>query len=255
MFKPVGNSQTSISDRIVEQIKEMIFSGELKAGDKLPSENELCNMFGVSRTSIREGVKILSGLGFLSIRRGLGIFVEELDAGYLINQLGPIIVQKEDDLLDIVRVRKLLETHAAAWAAENASAKDIENMEKAIQKSVDLIQNDKANNTNLAETNLLFHMVLTKSTGSKVLCRIMESLLDLLSEARKITVQLPGRYKHSVEGHKRILEAIKDRDPSKAEEAMMAHLRGIEAVVSDPSYSLQQTEGKGDKNEDSDNKE
>ncbi|MDK2823207.1 MAG: GntR family transcriptional regulator, transcriptional repressor for pyruvate dehydrogenase complex [Clostridia bacterium] len=232
MFKPVIQTHVSLSDKIVEQIKEMIISGKLKPGDKLPSENELCNMFNVSRTSIREAIKILSGLGFLKIKRGLGIFVEELDAGYLINQLSPILVQREDDLLDIVRVRKLLETHAAAWAAENATPKDIKAMEDAVKYSTELVESGIANKDNLSEANLNFHMILAKSTGSKVLFRIMQSLWDILSEARQITIQLPGRVHDSVAGHKEILQAIKNKDPEAAQKAMLKHLDAIEIVVS-----------------------
>ncbi|MFZ7104061.1 MAG: FadR/GntR family transcriptional regulator [Peptococcaceae bacterium] len=237
MFKPVVETHTSLSDKIVEQIKEMIISHELKPGDKLPSENELCDMFNVSRTSIREAVKILSGLGFLKIRRGLGIFVEELDVTHIINQLSPILIQREDDLLDIVRVRKILETHAAAWAAENAKPEDIREMEAAVEHSQELVDSGLANGENLPEANLNFHMVLARSTGSKILFRIMQSLWDILSEARKITVQLPGRKKKSVSGHKEILKAIKNRDPLAAQKAMLEHLEAIETVVSDSDHN------------------
>ena len=75
-------------------------------------------------------------------------------------------------------------------------------------------------------------------------------MMSVLFLKQKDYQQLPGCYKRSVEGHKRILAAIKDKDPKKAEEAMMEHLHGIEAIV----YSLQQTEGKDDENEDSNNK-
>ncbi|MGI6224859.1 MAG: FadR/GntR family transcriptional regulator [Peptococcales bacterium] len=231
MFKPVTEDHISLSDKIVEQIKEMIISGRLKPGDKLPSENELCEMFNVSRTSIREAVKILSGLGFLKIKRGLGIFVEEIDAGYIIEQLSPILVQQEDDLLDIVRVRKILETHAAAWAAENATSEDIAEMERAVSYSSDLLEKGIVDTENLSEANLDFHMILAKSTRSKVLYRIMESLLDILNAARRVTIELPGRKKDSVEGHKKILEAIKCKDPGAAREAMLVHLDTIELVV------------------------
>lgn len=231
MFKPVTEDHLSLSDKIVEQIKEMIISGRLKPGDKLPSENELCEMFNVSRTSIREAVKILSGLGFLKIKRGLGIFVEEIDAGYLINQLSPILVQREDDLLDIVRVRKILETHAAAWAAKNASPADIIEMENAIKYSSVLVEGDNADTNTLSHANLNFHMTLAKSTRSKVLYRIMQSLWDILNEARQVTIELPGRKKESVAGHKKILEAIKRKDPEAAQKAMLEHLETIEVVV------------------------
>ncbi|MFZ5943249.1 MAG: FadR/GntR family transcriptional regulator [Bacillota bacterium] len=240
MFKPVIETHISLSDKIVGQIKDMIFSGKLKPGDKLPSENELCDMFNVSRTSIREAVKILSGLGFLKIKRGLGIYVEQLDAGYIINQISPILVQREDDLLDIVRVRKLLETHAAAWAAENATAEDLLKMEEAVYRSDELVASGMANSDNLSEANLRFHMILAKSTGSKVLFRIMESLWDILTEARKVTVQLPGRKLDSVEGHKAILQAIRNKDPHAAQQAMLNHLEAIETVVSSSQHNQQE---------------
>jgi len=236
MFKPVIEDHTSLSDKIVEQIKEMIISGHLRPGDKLPSENELCEMFNVSRTSIREAVKILSGLGFLKIKRGLGIFVEELDAGFIINKLSPILIQREDDILDIVRVRKILETHAAAWAAENATLRDIAEMEKAVNYSQGLVESGNADKDNLSEANLNFHMILAKSTGSKILYRIMQSLWDILTEARRVTIELPGRKKESVAGHIMILEAIKNKDPEAAQKAMLEHLETIEVVVTNLSH-------------------
>jgi len=164
----------SLSEKIVEQIKEMILSGKLKPGEKLPTENELCNMFNVSRTSIREAIKILAGLGFVKIKRGLGIFVEELNASYLINQITPILIQREDDLLDVFSIRKILESQAAAWAAEKATCEDIKRMEKAIQNSEKLVRENIDTVKNLSKANSSFHMLLAKSTGSKVLLKIMQ---------------------------------------------------------------------------------
>ena len=229
-FQPV--SQTSrLSERVFLQIRDAIAAGRYQSGDKLPSENELTGVFKVSRTSVREAMKMLAGQGLVTVRRGLGAYVEHRNPSYLTN-LQNILLREKDNILELFQIRKILETEAAAWAAEKARPEDIEKMEQLLVKAKMLVRDPKVSRQKLYKINTEFHHTLIKAAGNRTLLKVMSGLMNMLTGGRDIMLQLPGRHVGSVAGHREILAAIKDGDSAKAKNCMAKHLdAAMETII------------------------
>jgi GntR family transcriptional repressor for pyruvate dehydrogenase complex len=229
-FQPV--SQTSrLSERVFNQIRDAIAEGRYQSGDKLPSENELAGVFKVSRTSVREAMKMLAGQGLVSVRRGLGAYVEHRNPSYLTN-LQNILSREKDNILELFQIRKILETEAAAWAAEKARPEDLEKMERLLAEAKVLLRDPKAGRQKLHRINTEFHYALMKAAGNRTLLKVMSGLMDMLTGGRDIMLQLPGRHAGSVAGHREILAALKRGDSAKARHSMAKHLdAAMETII------------------------
>ncbi|WP_273846780.1 FadR/GntR family transcriptional regulator [Rubrobacter calidifluminis] len=228
MFKPVSDSR-AYSEKIVSQITDAIVKGDLKPGDRMPTERDLAEQFGVSRTVVRDAVKTLAGRGILRVKQGAGIFVatpEEAMPGAL-SALSRMILVGGPALRDHFEVRKILETQAAEWAAERAKDHHLERLQQILNDAF-RYENDPEV---LSERDARFHTGLAEASGNLVLVRVMLVLLDLLSASRRETLSIPGRARQSLEDHVRILEQVKARNPAGARQAMLDHLESVETSL------------------------
>ena len=121
-LKPIRPKR--ISDQVFDQLRELIFSGELNPGDQVMTERELCEVLNVSRTSVREAINKLVALGFLEQRQGQGTFVRSLDQAAKI-PLATVMEAKEATLIDLLEVRMGIECNSAALASQRASSEDL----------------------------------------------------------------------------------------------------------------------------------
>lgn len=228
-FQPV-NETTRLSERVFIQIREAIMSGRYAAGDKLPSENELAEVFKVSRTSIREAMKMLAGQGLVTVKRGLGAFVAETGETPYLADLQSILAREKDNILELFQIRKILETEAAAWAAQKASPEDLNRLESLLAEAEEMAGDPKCRQK-LNQINSDFHYTLIKAAGNHTLEKVMAGLMDVLTGVRDITLQLPGRHAGSVAGHRELLAALRDRDSARARVCMARHLKAVEAII------------------------
>src|ERR671931_101438 len=129
-----------IHEEVVAQIHELIKGGRLKAGDQLPSERELSETFKVSRTSVREALRALETKGLIISRTGMGNFVADLPVESLVAPLAKLLIEEKTALADIFELRKLIEPHIAALAAERATQKAIERMKRLLDKQSEQVQ-------------------------------------------------------------------------------------------------------------------
>ncbi|GAW93913.1 FadR/GntR family transcriptional regulator [Calderihabitans maritimus] len=233
MFQPVGGPKgTRLYEKVVMQIKSAISVGDLKPGDKLPSERELAEIFGVSRTSIREALKSLVAMGLIKIRHGDGIYVCESRGEEQLKNIGAYLMSHQGTLKDLFEIRRVLETEAAAWAAERGAP-------EKVQELVNLINTVKEGIAKrsggyllfLGEHDTKFHLCLAEASENQVLLRVMNNLLDLLAESRARAWSIPGRPLRSVEEHAKIVEAIVSGDVEGAREAMRQHLENVEKEI------------------------
>lgn len=224
MFQRIGRSDT-LRHEVAEYIRKLIEEGKLKPGDRLPTEREMAEQFGVSRTVVRDAVKTLSGLGVLEVKHGVGIFVVTPDSRSIARQLSGLLQYKEDTINNLFEVRMLLETSAAAWAAERRTREDMdllfENVRshKLISGSGDV----KA----MGELDRKFHVLVAESTGNPVIIRLMKNLLDLLVVSNQHTLTIAGRALQSVEEHEQVIMAIEQQKVEKARQAMTKHLTSV----------------------------
>jgi GntR family transcriptional regulator, transcriptional repressor for pyruvate dehydrogenase complex len=213
-----------VSDQIIEEIKNRIKSGEFPVNSKLPSENELAKMFNVSRVPIREALSALSSHGIVESIHGGGNWVRPKPLEKLLDQsLIEVISYKQ--IMELLETRIILETKAAALAAERHNQDDLNKMYQAQEMLFkELNEPDKIND----EADFLFHQSILYSTKNEVLIRTLENLSDIYYKALKasltINTKIKGKKKQVYEEHQSILKAISLQDVESAENLMFIHL-------------------------------
>ena len=217
MYQPIQSER--LYERIVDQIESRIVAGDLKVGDQLPAERELAEQFTVSRTAVREAIKALREKGLVEIRLGRGTFVTNSAAGAVRHSLG-LLLKNEKGFVHLEEVREILEPEIAALAATRITEENI----LAMTEAVELMDTALDNVEIFVEADLDFHLALAEATQNPVIPSLMDSIIDLLREQRKRTGNVEGGLARGQYHHKRILEAVIQRDPLAARQAMHAHL-------------------------------
>ena len=219
LFGPIGESQT-LSQRIERKIETAIREKKLPVGSKLPSERELCEMFAVSRTALREALRRLSARGLIDIRKGSGGFVSDYNIKNAISSLLLYYDLKfdQDLILQINQARAMFEPEIARLAAENRTEKHVKELRATID---DLIQ---CNHDNIqAEADLVnkFHAKVTEASGNSFVIISMEPIFSLVPRIRNfIYANIEGEKENILEKHEEIHTSIKNRNGQKAYEAM-----------------------------------
>jgi GntR family transcriptional regulator, transcriptional repressor for pyruvate dehydrogenase complex len=131
--------KTRIYEEVFSQIRELIKEGRFKARDQLPSERELAETFRVSRTSVREALRALETQGLIVSRTGMGNFVADLPVESLVGPLARLLIDEKKALADVFEMRKLIEPHIAALAAERATERDIAQLKRIVAKQSDAV--------------------------------------------------------------------------------------------------------------------
>lgn len=222
-------SRKSISEEIVVQIRQMIEQGQLSPGDRLPAERVLAEMFGVSRTTVREGIKSLAEAGVLESRQGAGTFVRRLDAqgsaqrGSLIDA----ILSGEYTLEDVFEARKMLEPEIAALAARHRKPDDITRLEMVLADQEKAIRDGETG----SNYDHRLHQLLADASGNLVLREMVQALHEAFARSRDEIVQSPERQQASLAAHRAIVAAVRDGHGMQAERAMREHLDEVERII------------------------
>lgn len=230
-IKQYGN----LSETVVHQIVQAINNGELKPGDKLPSERDMGAIFAVSRTVIRDALKTLVGLGMITIRHGTGAFINHLDHQEDVTRLASLLQISKGTAEELFQVREILESNAVTWCTQNATEEDIRQLENIVSEA-----KKHEDESRLALLDAEFHLKIAEAAGNKVLMRLMVNLLDLLGENRLRVLMVPGRQRLSVLDHERIVEAIKIRKPELARQCMLKHIDDVKKDTSTVNYSSEE---------------
>jgi GntR family transcriptional repressor for pyruvate dehydrogenase complex len=212
---------------IVVQIHDLIKKGRLKQDDQLPNEKELSETFKVSRSTVREAILSLETMRLVERRQGDGTYVIATTEEALVQPLASSLFGEKDDLIDIFYLRKIIEPEVAQIAAENATAEEIEELEKILGEQ----ENEVTHGGQEVHQDTTFHHLLARMAKNRVLERLSLALVDLLSETRDEYLQSEERKRGSVKGHYRILDAIKAHNGRAARKAMFKHLSDVEKIV------------------------
>ncbi len=218
---------TRIYEEIVRQVKALIAEGRLKSGDQLPPERDLAAQFKVSRTSVREALRTLESLGLIEIRPGEGTFVRRVSVESLIEPLAHVILSQREAVGELFEARRLLEPALAGLAARRATQEDLQEMERILEEQAKEVA---AGLTGLAQ-DAAFHASIAASVRNRAITRIVNALMDLLTQSREESLQTPGRPTRSHQDHRRILDAIRRRDEARARRAMLDHLNAVGTLV------------------------
>ncbi|MTI40109.1 FadR/GntR family transcriptional regulator [Fulvivirga lutimaris] len=214
----------SPADKIIQQIKELISSGQLKPGDRLPSERQLSEKFGIGRTSVRDALRKLEFYGILKTLPQSGTVV----AGFGINALEGLITDvlklEGTDFHSLVETRVLLETNSAKFAAQRRTEDDIVSISNALDSYEKAVKSGKP----AVEEDLLFHLTIAEASKNAVLKSLMLIVTpDILTYFKENDVCSGNKPLSALEDHHIILDHIINKDSKEAELSMRKHLNDI----------------------------
>ncbi|WP_251859970.1 FadR/GntR family transcriptional regulator [Clostridium sp. Marseille-Q2269] len=221
MFIPIKNAK--VYEQVIEQIKSMIISGNLKKGDKLPSERELVDQLKVSRTSIREALRALEIVGLIKCKQGEGNFIRDNFDNSLFEPLSLVVMLEKSNKNNITEVRRIIEVEATALAANRITIEQL----KKLEKIIDEIKNSKDEKL-IVNLDKKFHYEIAQASNNFILLNIINScssLIDsLMNDARYRIVKNLKDKEELVYQHEKIFLALKEKNPELAANLMKEHL-------------------------------
>ncbi len=215
----------AVTDDAILRIKEMITSGALSPGDRLPPEKELGERLGVSRSSLREAVKALEVIRVLDVRRGDGTYVTSLEPRLLLEALSFVVdLHSDDSVLEIFAVRRILEPAAAKLAAARIDAGRLTALERLLAAA-----DADGSIEDLVRHDLAFHQAVVEAGGNEYLSRLVESMQSGTVRARVWRgITQTGAAERTIAEHHGILDALRTGDADLAAALTLAHIAGIE---------------------------
>lgn len=219
---------TKVFEQIAGQIEQQILRGELRNGDRLPTERELAEQFQASRTAVREAMKTLAQKGLVDLRPGRGTIVIDGTSQALRDSLDRVMrVSQQESERHLVEVREILEPEIAVLAAARATEQDIADLRMAV---ADMDAHMDEAEAFIAADNR-FHQVLARATQNGLILTLIEPIMALLSEQRLHIFSVNGGPQRGQVHHKQLLEALVHHDPEAARAAMRAHLHQVRTDV------------------------
>jgi GntR family transcriptional repressor for pyruvate dehydrogenase complex len=215
----------AVTDEAIDKIKEMIVSGELGPGDRLPKEADLADRLGLSRNSLREAVKALSLIHVLDVRQGDGTYVTSLEPRLLLDAMTFVVeFHRDDTVLEFLAVRRILEPAATAMAASRISEQQLD----ALSAQLDAL-GAAPSVEELVACDLEFHRGIVQSSGNSVLCSLLDGLSGPTTRARiwrGLTQE--DAVARTLREHRAILAALRDRDVEAARSWATVHIASVE---------------------------
>ncbi|CRK56479.1 Transcriptional regulator, GntR family [Alloactinosynnema sp. L-07] len=223
-----------VTDEAIEKIKDMIVSGELGPGSKLPREADLAERLGLSRSSLREAVKALSLIRVLDVRQGDGTYVTSLQPTLLLDALGFVVDFHQDAAVPhFLEVRRILEPAATAMAATEMSDADIAGLRRVLAEL-----SDDACVEELVANDLEFHRRIATGSGNPVLCSLIVGVSGPTARARVWRgLTRDGTVQRAREQHAAICDAIEARQPEIARAWATVHVADVELWLRDAPAS------------------
>jgi GntR family transcriptional repressor for pyruvate dehydrogenase complex len=217
----------ALTDEAITKLRSMIQSGDLPPGARLPPENQLAAQIGISRSGVREAVKVLESARVLDVRRGDGTYVTSLEPKLLLEGVGfAVELLQGETLLEVMEVRRLLEPAATALAALRISDDQLDVLAGALQEMRDAASDPEM----LMQADVAFHHVVVASTGNETLTSLLGGLSGRTARARIWRgVVLGDVTEATIDEHRAIHDALRSRDPFLAQSAALLHVNTSES--------------------------
>jgi len=225
---PNSRSQTDV---VIEGVKSMLTRGELAPGSRLPIEKDLAAQLGVSRGSLREGVRALAALGVLETRQGDGTYVTSLDPGTLLSPLGFLAdLHQPAHIADMLAVRRVLESESVALAATRVTDDDLSELDRVLGVVDTILENEPDMDLEaFIHADTEFHRLIARASGNRPLAAIIDTLVGRTFRARLWrAISHRGSVRETQAEHRAILDELLRRDPERARIRMATHLLGVE---------------------------
>lgn len=213
-------TRTTLTADIYRKLVSHIIRGVWKPGTRIPAERQLGQQLGVGRASLREALKALEIMGLIETRLGDGTYVCQRSEFLSKPLLWAITSSSETEVYELVEARKLIETELAGLAAERATADDL----KEIGKHLDRMERSPQAPSELLQADIEFHLAIGEAAHNSILMNALNLIRNLLQEWIGRTLQEPGVYTRALEHHKAIFFAVAKKNVPAARAAMLAHL-------------------------------
>ena len=211
----------------IKAIQDQIRKGNLRPGQRLPTERELSGALGVSRPTVREAVQSLAAMNILDVRHGSGTFVASLNIGEVLMPLRFALELTTPAFDHLYEVRVLLEPLAAELAAKRATKEQL----KAIQASLARVNKRGHTSEERVELDIELHSLIVAASQNELLITLIKSLEVLARRSRQLTIAVPGVAARARKRHSELVDAIVSRKPAAAREAMAAHLTVVHELA------------------------
>jgi GntR family transcriptional regulator, transcriptional repressor for pyruvate dehydrogenase complex len=222
MFKSI-KTREPLSKKIVADIEEAIRSKKIPVNAQLPSEKELCIQFNVSRTVLREALKVLGGMGLVTIRKGKGVFVKDITTESVSGHIERYLLMKLEkrQILQVHYVREIIEPGIVETAAMCRTDEDIAKLKDNLKR----FKNEKIDIKERSNLDGEFHLLIAKSTKNSLLPIILEPIYNVMYEIRSaVYPAVKGSGDSAIQWHKKILDAIIKKDSELAKKTIISHL-------------------------------
>jgi GntR family transcriptional repressor for pyruvate dehydrogenase complex len=211
---------STLSQGVFEQLCDLIRSGHFRSGDRLPSEKELCELFRVSRTTVRSGLQSLNALGLIESRDGSGAFVTKRSSESVGDILGVVLFHGIEDIEEIYEGRRVIESWAAYLAATRATEEELQRLEMLVDKQCEEVREAKSG----IDVDFQFHLQIGTSARNEVVLRILHSMITLIFKVLDPSKRPARDLTMAVEQHRGILEALRRREAVSAMSRMWEHV-------------------------------
>ena len=210
------------AEEVVSRLREMIHRGELQSGDRLPPERDLAKQLGVSRPTLRAGIRSLAAVGVLKSRQGAGTFVVEADASPALdsNPLRLLASLHGFSSAEMFEARLLLEMAITGLAAERATSEHLANLAEEL---AEMFATQDEPEEYLVH-DMRFHQTIAAASGNRIITALMNMVVSILFDVRSKTVHRAHDLKESAEMHRQIFRAVREGNTEAARNAMRDHL-------------------------------
>jgi len=220
-FKEVGSQKPT--DVIIQQVKELLLTGQLKPGDKLPPERKLSEKFGVGRTHVREAIRKLEFYGILKTRPQSGTYVASLGVSALETLISDVLKIDSYSFLSLVETREVLELSSVAYACQRHTEEDLYKLEESLNNYLDKAER----HISAVEEDLMFHLTIAEIGKNQVLKSMLLIIIpDIISNYNVFNVCETVTNK-ALEEHKLLFNQIRNRDVDGAITTMKEHMKGV----------------------------
>lgn len=210
-----------LSERVSEVLKTLIQEEGFKPGDRFYSEHQLIERLKVSRSSIREAVRILEATGWVTVRHGKGIFIARQSL-HGFEAFREWLKNNKKDILEHFEVRLLIDPKAASYAALRGTEQDLSLLKRICEEYC--AKASSATVEQMIKLDEQFHAAIARATKNRTLSTLMRTMTTVLFEGWISSLHIPGRIQSTIEEHRKVVEAILKRDSVGAEQAMREHL-------------------------------
>jgi GntR family transcriptional regulator, transcriptional repressor for pyruvate dehydrogenase complex len=220
-FQRIERARSALTtDQVVSQIRDLISSGELQRGDRLPAERVLAERLGISRPSLRAGLRSLIATGILRVRHGSGTFIVEGPPALDSEPLKLLAALHGFTFHEMFEARRIIEETVAGLAA----ARRTEAQTDAIAAEIDAMATSLDEPLTYLVHDIRFHRAIGIASGNPILATLVEMVSSVMYQTRRETIQRAHGFSQSLANHRKIYRAIKARNPEKARAAMHQHL-------------------------------